>query len=158
MRVAMAGMMLAMTGCAQGPARPEAAGAGGGEAITYATAPCYGTCPVYRVTVRPDGSGTFEGVQHTAVTGVRRFPAGADAYRRFAATLAPYRPDGERLVQPDSPDCRAAPTDMPSTDVRWGARDHLVFYAGCRLGNERLADALTSAPDMLPIAGFVGRR
>jgi len=160
------GMLLIVAGCTQAGARPDGAGgsapgaggSGSGEPITYATAACYGTCPVYRVTIRPDGSGTFEGAQHTAVTGTRPFAAGPDAYRRFAAMLAPHRPAGERLVQMGSPDCRAAPTDMPSTEVRWGTRDHLLFYAGCRMGNERLADALAAAPDVLPIAAFVGKR
>lgn len=130
------------------------------EEIRYATAPCFGSCPVYVVTVRPDGSGTFEGQRFTAATGTRTFQADPDGYRRFAAALAPYRPAGERLVQPGAPGCGNAPTDMPSTDVRWGgeAGAHLSFYRGCRNGNEALADALQAAPETLPIAALIGDR
>ena len=132
------------------------------SAITYETSPCFGSCPVYRVTVRPDGSGEFEGRRFTAVTGRRAFQAGPEAYRRFAALLAPYRPEGERLLQPGQPGCENAPTDMPGVDVRWsdasGGGAHLAFYGGCRMGNEALADAVRGAPETLPIAGFIGDR
>ncbi|MGJ3625880.1 DUF6438 domain-containing protein [Sphingomonas sp. MMS24-JH45] len=127
-----------------------------------ATAPCYGTCPVYAVTVQPDGSGTFEGKRFTAVTGTRSFTMTPAAYRAFAAMLAPHEPNGERLVQPGTPDCRNAPTDMPSVEVRWtqlsGANDHLVFYRGCRTGNDAMAEARQRAPDLLPIADLIGKR
>ena len=155
---------LALAGCAgtqtAGPA--DAPVAVEAAAITYETSPCFGSCPVYRVTVQPDGTGTFEGRRFTAVEGVRAFSAGPEAYRRFAAALAPYRPAGERLLQPGEPECENAPTDMPGVDVRWsdasGGGAHLVFYGGCRMGNEALADALRAAPEALPIAGFIGDR
>lgn len=135
-------------------AQPEAA-AVAGEPITLATGPCFGTCPVYRVTIRADGSGTFEGQRFTEVTGTRAFTADPATYRRFAALLARYRPQGERRIVMGSPDCPVAPTDMPSAQVRWGERDTLDFYYGCRTGNEALATALRDAPALLPIAGFI---
>lgn len=139
-------------GCATMPPKPIA-----DAAITYETAPCFGTCPVYAVTIRPDGSGTFEGKRFTAVTGLRTFQATPQAYRDFAARLAPYRPAGERLIQPGGAGCGNAPTDMPSTDVRWNNGAHLNFYRGCRSENEALAVALETAPTMLPIADMIGK-
>lgn len=132
------------------------------EEIRYATTPCYGTCPVYAVTIRPDGSGRFEGQQHTAVTGARDFRADPATYRRFAALLAPHRPaESEREIVPGRPGCGNAPTDMPSTEVRWqgveGGSQTLRFYGGCGVGNEALATALRTAPSLIPIAAFVGR-
>ncbi len=148
-----------LAGCATTTGRPQAIEA---ETIGYATSPCFGACPVYAVTIRPDGSGTFEGKRFTAVTGTRAFTATPAAYRAFAAALAPYRPNGERLVQPGTPDCRNAPTDMPGIDVHWtelsGAHDHLAFYRGCRTGNEAMAAALARAPEALPIAALIGKR
>jgi hypothetical protein len=90
------------------------------ETIRYETAPCFGTCPVYSVTVTPDGKGIFEGKRFTAVTGTKTFQATPAAYRAFVAKLAPYRPSqNEMLYQPGTPNCANAPTDMPSVDVVW---------------------------------------
>ena len=163
MRKVMMAMTLVVTaGCSTAdggrPATGEAAVTG--APIRYATSPCFGTCPVYVVTIRPDGSGTFDGGRFTEATGAHAFTADPTTYRRFAAALAPYRPRGERLVQPGAADCANAPTDMPGVDVRWGdaaAGDHLSFYNGCRSGNEAMAEALRRAPDLLPIAALIGR-
>jgi hypothetical protein len=156
---AFAGATMLMAGCATIAGRPQAIEA---ETIAYETSPCFGACPVYAVTVQPDGSGTFEGKRFTAVTGTRSFTITPAAYRAFAAALAAYEPNGERLVQPGTPDCRNAPTDMPSVEVRWtrlsGENNHLVFYRGCRVGNEAMAQALQQAPDLLPIAEMIGKR
>lgn len=177
MRAIMVAVAVLATGCARGGTGPrpgpgpgpgvEAPGPGvpvaiEGDSIRYATGPCYGTCPVYTVTVRPDGTGTFEGERFTAVTGVREFRASPDAYRRFAALLAPYRPDGERLIEMGAPDCGPAPTDMPGVDVHWtqasGGAGHLRFYYGCRMKNAALATALRDAPGALPIADLIGKK
>ena len=128
------------------------------ETIRYETARCFGTCPVYAVTIAPDGSGTFEGKRFTSVTGVREFRATPAAYRAFAAALAPYRPkEAETVLQPGSPGCENAPTDMPSVDIVWseasGGRQHLNAYYGC--GTQAMRAALRAAPDALPIAAFI---
>lgn len=130
------------------------------ETISYETSPCFGTCPVYRVTVQPDGTGVFEGRRFTKVVGTRDFKATPGQYRAFAAKLQPYRPQqGERLVQPGQPGCDNAPTDMPSVDVRWnelsGASQHLSFYYGCRMRDQRMNEALRSAPNELPIREYI---
>jgi hypothetical protein len=130
------------------------------ETITYETSPCFGTCPVYSVTIQPDGSGVFEGRRFTAVSGTRVFRASPAQYRAFAAKLQPYRPQqGERSIQPGQPGCDNAPTDMPSVEVRWtelsGGSQHLSFNYGCRMHDQKINEALRSAPNELPIAGFI---
>jgi hypothetical protein len=130
------------------------------ETIRYETAPCFGTCPAYAVTISPDGKGTFEGKRFTAVTGTRTFVASPTAYRAFATKLAPYRPAGnEMLYQPGTRGCENAPTDMPSVDIVWtelsGGRQHLNLYYGC--GPEAMRNALRSAPESLPIGSFIKR-
>jgi hypothetical protein len=161
-RVLIAGLGVALSGCVvvdasnSGNGRPVAIES---ETIRYETAPCYGTCPVYAVTIAPDGKGTFEGKRFTAVTGVKEFRATPAAYRTFAAKLAPYRPkEAETVLQPGQPGCENAPTDMPSVDIVWselsGGRQHLNVYYGC--GSQEMRAGLRSAPEALPIAAFIG--
>lgn len=134
-----------------------------GEMIRYTTTPCGGACPVYTVTVRPDGSGTFEGQRFTAVTGARDFRVSPAQYEAFLTRLGPYRPrSGSIRTAPGTPDCGQHATDMPSVEVQWdGKAGHraLSYYFGCdRERNRTMADALGSAPDLLPIASLIGAR
>lgn len=129
------------------------------ETIRYETGPCFGTCPVYAVTITPDGKGTFEGKRFTEVTGIRTFQVTPEAYRAFAGKLTPYRPtSNEMLYQPGTLNCGNAPTDMPSVDVVWtdlsGGRQHLNVYYGC--GPQAMRDVLRAAPASLPISSFIG--
>ncbi len=131
--------------------------------ITYETHPCFGMCPVYSVTVTPEGKGTFTGTRHTAVTGERSFTLTRAAYRTFADALAPWRPEsGEVRYEMGSETCGASITDQPGVDVTWTdrarARRHLYFYYGCAHDNQAIADALRSAPEALPIADLIGKR
>lgn len=159
--LALGGAMLA--GCAMTPSTgtPIAIER---ETISYQTSPCYGTCPVYAITVQPDGTGMFEGKQHTAVTGTRAFKATPAQVRAFTAKLAPYRPaSGDRMLQPGQPGCENAPTDMPSVEVRWnemsGASQALSYYYGCGAAdNGATGNALRAAPAELPVADLIGKR
>ena len=131
------------------------------ETIRYETGACFGACPVYTVTIAPDGRGTFEGQRFTAVTGTRSFQASPEAYRLFAAKLAPYRPQGERQLRAGQPGCARLATDQPSVDVRWtgggAAPSHLNAYFGCDMEqNAAMFRALADAPRALPIGGFIG--
>lgn len=163
MRMVMVAAATALlAGCATtgGPGR-GADVAATGATIRYETSPCFGTCPVYVVTVRPDGSGTFEGQRFTATTGTRAFTASPEAVRRFAAALAPYRPaSGERLYHQGTSLCPGPMvSDMPGVDVRWtaadGAEQHISYDFGCDRADTTMRDALRNAPDALPIAAFV---
>ena len=151
---------LGAAACTQTP-QPQAPGAAGApESITYETGACFGTCPVYSVTVRSDGTGTFHGERFTQVTGTRDFTLTPAQYAAFAKRVAPYRPDGETLYKPGEPICANYATDMPSTDIRWngaGRSDHLYLYYGCdRQKNAAMFDALGNAVDALPIEPLIG--
>ncbi len=147
------------SGTSAGPAAPIVRG----EMLRYTTSPCFGACPVYTVTVRPDGTGTFEGQRFTAVTGARDFRVTPAQYDAFLTRLAPYRPrSGTVRVAPGTPACGQHATDMPSVEVQWdGKAGHRAFsyYFGCdRARSPGVADALGSAPDLLPIAALIGAR
>lgn len=131
------------------------------ETISYVTSPCFGRCPVYRVTIATDGTGLFEGVSFTAVQGRRDFRITRAQYDAFAARLAPYRPRGQVEITYGHPRCRTPATDHPSVMVGWtgGRYDRLSFYYGCRdAGNAAMARALQSAPGLLPIGDLIGGR
>lgn len=165
------GLGLALAGCVaprggHGPG-PEA-GPGKpvpieGDSIRYETGPCHGRCPVYTVTVRPDGSGVFEGRQFTAVTGERAFRLTPAQYAAFAAKLAPWRPEsGQVRYAPGEKNCPRVATDMPSVDVTWtraiGDSQQLHVYYGCVMGNQAIKQALGEAADGLPIQELIGER
>lgn len=145
-------------GCATVPPGPIAIES---DAISYETGPCFGTCPVYKVTVSRDGRGTFEGRHHTAVTGERTFRLTPAQYRAFAAHLAPLRPR-EGSVRLSGEACRQMATDLPSAEVTWlsqiGNSQSLYFYYGCDMeANRAMAERLRTAPNLLPIRELVGR-
>jgi hypothetical protein len=128
------------------------------ETIVYETGPCFGRCPVYRVTIDSNGNGSFEGIRFTAVTGVRPFRAGPAQYRAFAARLEPIRPR-QGSMRYEGAICGPMITDMPSAQVTWrslrGAQS-LYFYYGCApQRNRAIAERLTSAPRLLPIGDFI---
>ncbi len=135
-----------------------------GDSIRYETGPCYGRCPVYAITVRPDGTGVFEGKRFTAVTGEKPFKLTRAQYDAFAATLGPYRPEsGEIRYAPGQKNCEPAVTDASSVNVTWtraiGDSQGLYFYYGCRSEKNRpIGQALGDAVEGLPIHDLIGER
>ena len=141
-----------VAGCAAAPPPPPTAGAV--RTIRYETGPCFGSCPVYVLTVGSDGQGTFESRSNTGVTGSRSFSIAPAQFADFEARLAPYRPAGERrLAMGDECNDRVA-TDMPSVDIRWsgkGPSSHLYVYYGCNMeANAAMFKALQDAPEAIP--------
>lgn len=160
MRMALAmGAALLASGCATIPGEPVAIE---GDSISYQTGPCFGTCPMYTVSIRPDGSGTFEGRRFTAVTGTRAFRATPEHYRAFAAQLAPLRP-AQGDVRLSSGSCQPYLTDHASAHVTWTRQigDSQSYYLDFGCGGERnwaARERLQAAPALLPIAELIGQR
>lgn len=152
---------LALSACSRTETRPGPAAANV-ETITYETGPCFGRCPVYRVTVRSDGTGTFTGIRNTAVSGTHQFKLTPAQFLTFRGELEPYLPaSGERLYQPGTRLCSQVATDLPSVDIGWtrprkGA-SRLYFYYGCDMDkNEAMGQALGNSIDALPIGHLIG--
>jgi hypothetical protein len=130
------------------------------ESITYETGPCFGTCPVYTVTVHANGTGLFVGQNHTNVTGNQAFTVTPAQYAQFVNHLAPVRPASGTVRHQSGSDCTAMVTDLPSTDVKWngvgGQQQELFVYHGCRFpGSQAMIDRLQQAPGLLPIGSFI---
>ncbi len=157
MKAIVAVMALGLSACATVPA-------GGSElpaSISYETTPCFGFCPVYKVTVNADGRGTFVGERNTGVTGSRSFSVSAAQYAAFVRQLAPVRPSsGEVAYNPGN--CQPYATDLPGVRVEWtgtdGAVQRLAVDKGCASDEARAAAArLDAAPGLLPIAEWTKR-
>jgi hypothetical protein len=147
---------LALAGCAHGRDKR------GGETISYSATACFGSCPIYTVTLGPDGQGIFEGARYTAARGERRFQATPAQMREFTRQLAAVRPRQDRVFAMGTPGCEPARTDAPGIDVRWQGTAGAVTlraYGGCggKDGRETY-DALRRAAGALPIADYVGGR
>jgi hypothetical protein len=155
--IALATALLA--GCGSpAPGGPEPDVVADPVMIVYDSYGCYGTCPIYRVEVRPDGSGVFVGSHHVRVIGARRLRLSPDRYRRFAAFLEPLRPPRGSLP-PEGIECN--PGDGPSWAVEWvgrdGARQSLCIGGHDALPDSRLAhERIPNAGRLLPIEELVG--
>lgn len=156
--IAAAGIALASCTAVPAPPPPPPPTAGAVQTIRYETGPCFGACPVYVLTVRSDGTGTFEGRQHTAVIGTREFTFTPQQFAAFHGRIEPYLPaHGERRIA--EPGCTSIATDLPSVDIlvtQKGPQQHLYAYYGCDMDkNQAMFESLESAPDALPIRHLI---
>ena len=130
------------------------------DSISYETGPCFGACPVYRLTVQRDGAAVFEGIRFTKVQGRREFRLSPARYRAFASRLAPLRPRTGDVRFDAPPRCERVATDLPSVTVRWqqgsGRAQSLYYYYGCDMEKNRsIAERLRRAPEALAIADLI---
>ena len=154
----MVSTLMGAGGCAMqqgdhvGP-RPGVAG----DTISIAAGPCFGACPVYSVTVTPDGSGLLEPRRFAAVPGDTRFTVTASQYRRLRASLADFRPvAGEARRIGHGENCDRFATDMPGYAIIWRRSGQkaasLDFQSGCMDARyDRLRAALAAMPGTLQI-------
>jgi hypothetical protein len=127
------------------------------EPVTIAVGPCFGFCPVYEVTVLPDGTIDFTGQRHTAVLGDRHGSMDAASYRRLMTDLSAFRPATGTTAQIE---CDAAISDTPTYTITWGGADGRKTIAthqgGCPGGaGQRLDAVLRRLPDQLGIAEWM---
>lgn len=152
--IAIAGLALLAS-----PAAAQSSRSAMPESISYRAGPCMGGCPIYEVTVRSDGTGTFEGVNFTAVRGQRTFRVTPEQYRAYVRHLAPIRPR-RGIVSHTGENCRDFVTDNPSASVTWGDQrggQGLILNYGCDpQRNRAMARRLATAPGLLPIGDFIG--
>ena len=103
--------------------------------ITLERGPCFGTCPVYSVTLDGSGAVLFEGRRFVADTGIstgRVPPARIDSLVA-ALTAGGYFDFADRYTAGE-PGCERYATDLPSviTEVRAGGRSKRIEHDhGC---------------------------
>jgi len=118
---------------------------GNDDTIMLERSVCFGTCPAYKLTIKNDGSVTFEGHQFTKTKGTATGKISANDFRKlvtefekidYFSLLDAYTP-GTKL-------CPQAATDMPSaeTSLRLNGKTKSVsHYYGC--GNSGALAKLT---------------
>ena len=124
------------------------------ESIANSVGPCFGFCPVYTVSVAPDGTTIFDGTRHTALLGRKLGGVGPAAYARLATSLAAYRPATGTTTRTI---CDAEASDLSDYHIVWtapdGTRTMLDHNKGCRSArNTALNALLDEAPQTLGIA------
>lgn len=129
------------------------------QSVEFAVTPCFGSCPVFSITLFSDGKGRYEGQRFVAQKGVHEFQATPEQVQAFFDRLRPFRPQG--AVRYDIGHCPVpASTDSPSVDVLWrsaASEDSLHWYRGCRVpALTKIAPDLYEAWKELPLADLVG--
>jgi hypothetical protein len=119
-RPAGVALLLALVAC--GPRRtqtpaPDAAGAGG-SVVTLERGPCFGTCPVYRVSLSAHGTVAFVGTRFVTRVGAdtaRVAPTAVDSLVR-SLEAGGFFSLADAYV-PDAPACGRYHTDAPTVSV-----------------------------------------
>lgn len=129
------------------------------ERLSIAVGACYGTCPVYTVTVGQDGTGQFDGKEHVATQGVRSFRTTPATYGSLIAALKPFRPTTGSTAQTQ---CTQQVSDQPTYVITWtadgGGETVLNHDRGCfSTSNRQLNEVLEQTPDKLGIRPLIGR-
>lgn len=158
-RLGAATLLVTLSACATVQGNVESnAPVAQSDTIRFSAGRCFGTCPVYSVTVEPDGSGVLLPDKYTAVPGETRFAVTPQQYRRLRDSLAPFRPKTgtERKIVPGSADCKRMATDMPGYRIAWTRAKqeptHLDYYGGCHDPQHgRLRTAIAAIPKLLDI-------
>jgi hypothetical protein len=136
-------LMLALAACRNEPVVTEPV------AIRYSESGCLGTCPVYTVTTKRDGTVVFIGQHFTAYQGEQELRVSPAVFQRVSAILAPLRPE-QGSIPPKGRECNLG--DGSARRVTWIGADgaeqtRCMVYPGLKQGRERLDAAL----DLLPI-------
>ena len=107
----------------------------GDDSITLERTACFGTCPMYKVTVNSDGTVTFNGQRFTKTTGVAKGKISREEFRQLVAEFEKINyfslPDS---YTPGTPVCPQRITDMPSANTSInlkGKAKGVMHYYGC---------------------------
>ena len=133
--IVIAGLAVATACAAPSVTGPGAPGAPP-TSITVSEQPCFGFCPVYSITISPDGHYVLDGQRFTRRAGRTEGQLPADRYDRMITVL---RDAGFSTIPSDiTPGSEACgnqvATDLPTLTVETGgeAAHRVVWYPGCR--------------------------
>ena len=163
------GLVAARTACARtSPPVPEADArptvtAHGPDAgtISLERGPCFGTCPVYKVTLDRSGAVRFEGRRFVADTGLS---TGSVAPARVDSLLAELEAAGyfglADVYRMGEPACERYATDLPTviTEVRLGERVKRVEHdRGCADAPEVLSRLESRIDEVAGVGKWIGK-
>jgi hypothetical protein len=153
-------LALGMAACGHPPAQtPQANPAPAEGHLSLERRPCFGTCPVYTVTLERTGAVTFEGRRFVADTGTHTgsIPAArADSLFR-ALDAAGWFSFADRYAMGE-PTCERFATDLPSviTEVRMDGRVKRVEHDhGCTGAPAALAELERRIDEVTGVARWV---
>jgi hypothetical protein len=131
------------------------------DTISLERGPCFGTCPVYKVTVDRSGAVRFEGRRFVADTGVSTGAAPAASVDSLFAELeaAGYFGFADRYRM-GQPGCERYATDLPTviTEVRLGNRIKRVEHdRGCADAPATLSGLERRIDEVAGVGRWVGR-
>jgi hypothetical protein len=159
-----------LAGCGRAPSAEQApvpadstAGqsAGPGDYVTLERGPCFGTCPVYRVTVARSGAVTFDGRRFVADSGTSRdsIPA-ADADRLFRQLADAGWTGFARRYAMGEPGCGRFATDLPTVVIELslaGVQRRVEHDHGCQDAPEVLNRLEQGIDSVAGVTRWVGR-
>jgi hypothetical protein len=129
--------------------------------VSLERGPCFGTCPVYKVTIDRAGAVRFEGRRFVADTGVSTGTAPSPSVDSLFAELqaADYFgfADGYRMGQPG---CERYATDLPTviTEVHLGNRTKRVEHdRGCADAPAALSVLERRIDEVAGVGKWIGR-
>lgn len=124
-----------LAGCTVVPSSGPASTGRAPDRVSFETTPCFGSCPVFSLTVNADGTGVYEGSRFVKTKGRHEFVASPAQTRAFFDRIRPFRPNGDVVYNMGN--CPGpAHTDASSVRVGWttGDRtDSLDWNLGCRV-------------------------
>jgi acetamidase/formamidase len=119
--------------------------------ITLERTVCFGTCPDYKLTIKSDGSVTFEGKRFTKTSGIAKGKISIADYRALVSEFEKinYFSLPDKFI-PGTKECPQVITDMPSanTSIRLNGKAKAVdHYYGC--GEQGALTKLTALEDKI---------
>jgi hypothetical protein len=165
-RLILAGTACLAAACAPTPqpsadAAPRPASAAARESVMLERGPCFGTCPVYRVTLGRDGSVRFEGLRFVTDTGVATGTVPAARVDSLMSELrsAGYFDFADSYRSGDAA-CPRYATDLPTviTEVRLEGRAKRIEHdRGCADAPAALAQLENRIDEVAGVARWVGK-
>lgn len=162
-------LLAALTACGRPAPAPapgpdaQATAAAESIAVTLERTPCFGTCPVYRVTIMRSGEVRFHGKQHVAHTGLATVTIPTPRVDSLLLELEAggYFGFADAYVM-DSPACGMYATDSPtvitSVRVRDGETKTIRHDRGCSAAPRELSRLEQRIDDVAGTAKWTMRR
>jgi hypothetical protein len=114
---------------------PQAKAKGKKDFITLERGACFGTCPIYKVTVASDGLVTFEGMNYTKTKGKATARIKPSAFKQLVKEFEQLKYFSlDDKYEPGTPGCGPSATDLPylrsSIQIK-GKLKSISHYQGC---------------------------